>query len=72
MIKRILDLDTPVVQIAGVNEVDILPAVAIKVGYTHAGSEFFQIDRSAFVALEVSELDTGGVGHIGELYGLFL
>jgi hypothetical protein len=72
VIQRILHLDSTVVEIARVDEVNILPAVVIVIGHANAGAKFLQIDRSAVIALKMREVNAGSLGDVGKLDGLLL
>jgi hypothetical protein len=56
--------------IAAVDEVNVLPVVAVKIRHTYARAELFKIDGDALVAFEVGETDSGFFGDIGEVDGV--
>ena len=66
-IERIADGDAAVVQVAAIDEVNVLPAVAVKVSDADSGTKFFPVDGDAVIALEVREFDSGRSGNVCEL-----
>jgi len=69
-VKRVADADATVVAIAPVDEVDVLPAVAVKIRNANAGTELFEIDGDAIAALEVGEADARFSRDVSEMDGL--
>src|SRR2546423_7404546 len=56
-VQRVASHDAAIVEIAAIDEIDVLPAVAIEISYTQARTEFFAVDRDTIIAFEVREFD---------------
>jgi hypothetical protein len=66
---RILDGDTTVVAILHIDEIDVLPAVAVVVRDADARPKLFEVNGNALVPLEVHKFDSGGLSNIDQLDG---
>src|SRR5581483_6584094 len=66
-VQRIASVNAAMVEVAAVDEIDILQAIAIKVGDADSGTENLAVDRHPFVAPVVDKLDSGGGGYICKL-----
>src|ERR1700730_6303805 len=66
-IQCVADRNPPIVEIAAIDEITILPAIAIEVGHADSRTKLLAINRDAFISLEVNKLDAGGGSDIGEL-----
>ena len=70
MIKSVLHFDAAIVQVPGVDKIDVLPAISIEISDADSRPKLFKINRYAVVALEMRELNTCGTRRIGEPNGL--
>ena len=65
-IERIPDGNATVVQVAAIHEVNVLPAIPVKVGDADSGAKFLPVDGDTVIALEVHKLDPSRCGHVRE------
>lgn len=66
-VQRVACRDTATVEITAIDEIDVLPAVAVEISYAKTWTEFFAVDRDAIIAFEVHEFDASGRRDICEL-----
>src|SRR6266852_2194977 len=66
-IQRIADGNSSIVEIASIDEINILPAVTIEIGDADSRTKFLTINRDALVPFEVHKLDTSCGRYIREL-----
>src|SRR4029077_20083426 len=55
--------------VAAVDEVDVLPAIAVEISNTDARAKFFEVDGDAVVAFEMREVDAGFFRDVPEADG---
>ena len=67
MIKSIANSYAPIVKVTAVDKINILPAIAVKIGNAKAGTKYFADDRNSIVAPVMNEFDPGLGGHISKL-----
>src|SRR5262252_9474669 len=66
-IQTIGDRNATIVKISSVDEINILPAIAVEIGNAHPRTELLAIDRNAFVSFEMLELDPCRFRHVHKL-----
>src|SRR4029077_2792080 len=66
-IQRIVDRNTSMVEITSIDEINILPAVAIEIGDADSRTKLLAINRDALIPFKVHKLDTRCGSHICEL-----
>src|SRR6266496_527808 len=64
VVKSIANRNSATVQVTTVDEVNILPTIAIEVTHTNSRPKFLAIDGNSIIAFEVDKLDAGRIRDI--------
>jgi hypothetical protein len=66
-VERVAGFDVAAVAITSVDEINVLPAVAVKIRRANSRTELLKIDGDAVVAFEVGEANAGFFRDVGEV-----
>ena len=66
-IQSVADGDAAIVQVAAVDEINVLPAVAIEVTYADSGPKFLAVNGNPIIAFEMDELDSRRISNVRKL-----